>query len=243
MTGSPEATPVAPAQPSLVEDFIDIWSSPSKVFARRREGPYWGPYFVTAILLAVLFYSVLGTMQAVFDAEIARAVAKMSAENPEMNGEAMAGVQRVMEGSMKIGGLVGLPIALLGLGLGVWLVAKILGGELSFGGGVMVASFAYLPKAIDLLLITLQSMVLDTSAWTSKFQWTLGVGRFMDPSGPQGMLNLLGRFDVFTIWVTILIAIGLVHAAKLPKDKAYLGAGIIFVLGAIPAVMMVASGQ
>ena len=57
------------------------------------------------------------------------------------------------------------------------------------------------------------------------------------------MLNLLGRIDLFTLWVTILIGIGLVHAAKLEKSKAYAGAAICWVLGAIPALFQVVSGK
>lgn len=242
MTGSPEGT-AAPAQLSLIEDCIDIWSSPSKVFARRRQGPYWGPFFVCAVLLVVLFYAALGPMQTVFDAEMARQIAKITAENPEMTADQLSGMQGMMEGSMKIFAVIGMPIVLLVLGFCVFLMSKILGGELAVGGGLMIASFAYLPKALEMLLITVQSLVLDTSTWTGKYQWSLGVGRFMDPSGPQGMYNLLGRVDVFTIWVTILIAIGLQYAGKVPKQKAYIGAAVIWLLGAIGPIIQVISGQ
>lgn len=243
MTGSPESSTAAPAQVSLIEDCIDIWSSPSKVFARRRTGPYWGPYFVCAVLLVALFFAAFGPMQAVFDAEVTRMIAKATAENPSIPADQLASMQKMMEGSMKYGGIFAIPIVLLCLGLVVFLVAKIFGGELSFGGGVMVASFAYFPRVLDTLLVTVQSMVLDTSTWTGKYQWSLGVGRFMDPSGPQGMINLLGRIDVFTIWVTILIAFGLQYAGKLPKEKAYMGAALIWVLGALGPLYQIMTGQ
>lgn len=243
MTGSPEGHAAPTAELSLIEDCVDIWSSPSKVFARRREGPYWGPYFVCAVLILVLYYAALGPMQGFFDAEVARQVAKAAEANPQMTADQLAGMQGVMEGSMKYGGLVAIPLMLLCLGLVVFLVAKIFGGELAFGGGVMVASFAYFPRMIDSLLVILQSAVLDTTTWSGRYQWSLGVGRFMDPSGPQGMVNLLGRIDVFTIWVTILIAFGLQYAAKLPKEKAYMGAAIIWVLGALGPLYQVIMGK
>ena len=48
--------------------------------------------------------------------------------------------------------------------------------------------------------------------------------------------------DLFTIWVTVLLAIGLIHAAKVPKDKAIIGAVVLWVLGAVPALWQIATG-
>jgi hypothetical protein len=174
---------------------------------------------------------------------MARAMADMAAKNPQLTAEQMAGMQGTMEASFKYGGFVAMPFVLLVLGACVWLVAKILGGELGYGGGVMIASFAYLPKVLESLLVSVQSLVLDTSKFTGRYQFSWGAGRFLDPAMSQGMQNLLGRIDLFTLWTTLLIAIGLVYSAKVPKSKAYAGAAIIWVLGALPAVFQLISGK
>jgi hypothetical protein len=41
---------------------------------------------------------------------------------------------------------------------------------------------------------------------------------------------------VFTIWVTVLLAIGLYVVGKLSKQQAAIAAAIVWVIGALPAV-------
>ncbi len=244
MHASAESGAPAPPKSSLIEDCIDIWFSPSSVFARRGgSGGALGPFLVCALLMAALYYAAMGPLQPVFDAEVARAVAEAQAQNPELTSDQLAGMQSMIEGSIKYGGLLFMPIILLILGVGVWLASKVLGGTLSFGGGLMVASFAYFPKTFEMLLIIVQSFVRDTSTWSGRFQYSWGLGRFMDGSGAQGLYNLLGRVDVFTFWVTLLVALGLVHAGKVERSKAFIGAGVIWVLGAVPAILQLASGK
>lgn len=241
MFASAESPAPAPPSASLAEDFIDIWFSPSTVFARRVNGGAWGPFLITTILLCALFFAAMGSMQGIFDAEFAKAMAEARAQNPAMTDAQAAQMQGIMEGSLKYGGLVAMPMIVCGLGLVVWLLAKILGGTLSFGGGIMVASFAYLPKALDLLVFLAQSFVFDGPA-TGKFQYSVGIGRLLDPSMNQGVYNLLGRVDLFTIWVTVLITLGLMHTAKVERTKAIAGGVGLWVLGGLPALLQVFRG-
>jgi hypothetical protein len=233
----------AVGQSSLVEDLIDVFFSPAAMFTRRAGRPSWAAYAIVTVLLAAAFYSSLGALQGFFDAELMRAMADMAAKNPQLTADQIAGMQGTMEASFKYGGFVVMPFLLLVLGACVWLVAKILGGELGYGGGVMIASFAYLPKVLESLLVSVQSLVIDTSKFTGRYEFSWGVGRFLDPAMPQGMQNLLGRIDLFTLWTTLLIAVGLAYSAKVPKSKAYAGAAIVWGLGALPAVYQLISGK
>jgi hypothetical protein len=243
MSESTDGPITSPEQTSLLEDCFDIWFTPSSVFARRRSGGWLGPLLLSSVLLAALLYAAMGTLQGVFDAEVTRAVVDAQAQNPNLTSEQIASMQGVMEKSIQYGGLVFLPIVLIGLGFGVWLVSRIFGGELSLGGGIAVASLAYLPKSLEMLLVIIQGFVIDTSTITGRYQLSWGVARFMQPGDTQGLYNLLGRVDLFTIWVTALVAIGLVHAGKLEKPKAYAGAGILWVLGAVPALLQLVTGK
>lgn len=230
-------------QSSLVEDMIDAFFSPAAMFTRRAGRPAWAVYAIVTLLLAAGFYASLGALQGVFDTEMARAMADVASKNPQMTADQIESMRGTMEASFKYGGFVAMPFILLILGACVWLVAKVLGGELGYGGGVMIASFAYLPKVLESLLVSVQSLVLDTSKFTGRYQFSWGVGRFLDSSMSQGMQNLLGRIDLFTLWATLLIAFGLVYSAKVPKSKAYAGAAIVWVLGALPAVLQLIRGQ
>jgi hypothetical protein len=43
--------------------------------------------------------------------------------------------------------------------------------------------------------------------------------------------------DVFTIWETVLLAIGLEVTGKVSKSNAYLAAAIVWFIGALPALL------
>jgi hypothetical protein len=51
------------------------------------------------------------------------------------------------------------------------------------------------------------------------------------------MLAVLGRVDVFTIWITILLGIGLSVTGKIPRSKAMIAAALVWAIGALPAVL------
>jgi hypothetical protein len=42
---------------------------------------------------------------------------------------------------------------------------------------------------------------------------------------------------VFTIWVTVLLAIGLSVTGKIPRRRAAIAAGLVWLLGAVPLVL------
>jgi hypothetical protein len=59
--------------------------------------------------------------------------------------------------------------------------------------------------------------------------------RFMDPgSSNQLLLQLAGRADLFTIWVTILLAIGFAVTGKVSRGKAAIFGVVIWLVGALP---------
>lgn len=242
MTAPDASPPTADDAPSLLEDLIDIWFTPSAVFARRAGRSPWLPFLLVSVLLGGVYFAVRGSFQAVLDAEVNRAVAQAMADNPSMTADQQAAMRGVVEMSITWGAVVFMPIILLLVGVCTWLVGRGFGGTLGFGTGLMIASFAYLPKVVDLVLAALQAMLMDTSSWSGRFQYSLGVGRFLDPSMNQGLLNFLGRIDVFTVWVTVLIGVGLAVAGKVPKARALPAAVVIWFLGALPAVWQMISG-
>jgi hypothetical protein len=65
----------------------------------------------------------------------------------------------------------------------------------------------------------------------------------LDPATTSaGALQLAARVDVFTLWVTVLLAIGLVHAGNVPKSKGVLAGVLVFVIGSLPALFQFLKG-
>lgn len=235
-TDSESSTP-APKPASRWEDFIDIFYTPASVFA-RRAGASWGvPLLVVTVLSALIFLANMGVMQPIMDAEFARATAAAIKKNPNITAEQMAQFRGIGEKFGAVFIVIGIPVAIFLVGLVLWLVGKLVDAKQTFGAALMVAAYSYVPKVLDGVIGGIQGLLVDPATLTGRLKLSLGVGRFLDPDGSQMMLALLGRVDVFTIWVTILLGIGLSVTGKIPRSRAFVAAAIVWVVGAIPGVL------
>ena len=225
----PAQTP--PQQAGVVEDFVDIFASLAAVFARRAKAGAAVPYFVVAALLIVLFFVNRNIMGPIMEAEMQKGIEAATKANPQVTVEM---VRKSMEVTFMVGGIVGPPLALLVLGLIAFGVGRALGGTLSYGTALLIASFSWIPRVVESVLASVQGLALDTTKLTSHYQLQLGVARFLDPASTNvALLALVGRVDLITLWVTLLFALGLVHAGKVPKEKMILAGVVMWIVGSI----------
>lgn len=239
MTDSAPAAPT-PEKAALAEDFVDIFFSPSAVFARRANSGFFLVLCILTLLLGGLFLANRGVMEGVMDAEFARQMAETAKQNPGMTEQQLAMGKKVAGYATSFGGFIGVPLAILFTGLGAWLTGKLLGARLGYTAATMIATYSIMPRIIEALGVTAQGFLLDTDALTGRFQLSLGVGRFLDPEMSPGLLGLLGRVDIFTLWVTVLLAIGIAVVAKLPREKAILAGVVMWTFGALPSLFTLA---
>lgn len=232
------ASPV-PAKPaSRWEDFIDIFYAPSSVYERRANSGFGIPMLVVAVLVGVIALANSGVMQPIMDAEFARQTAAMMRKNPQITPEMMEKGRGFGETIAKVGGFVMMPIFIFFTGLVLWLVGKLFDAKQTLAAAIMVASYAYVPRILESILAGVQGLVMDPASLDGRYRLSLGLGRFLDPDTASPMLlALLGRVDVFTIWVTVLLAIGLAVTGRIPRSKAALAAVIVWIIGALPAVL------
>ncbi len=231
----------APAPPalektSLFEDFVDIFVSPGAVYARRANSGYFLVLVVVTLVVGWLAFANRGTMQGIMDAEFARGMADAMRKNPGMTQEQLEAGKKFAGYATTFGAFIGVPIAIFVIGLGAWLTGKMLGATLKYSAATMIAAYAFIPRILEAVSVAVQGLLLDTTGFTGRYQLTLGVGRFLEPESMRGMLGLLGRIDLFTLWVTALLAIGIVVVGKLPKDKLIPAGAIMWVYGALPTL-------
>jgi hypothetical protein len=82
-----------------------------------------------------------------------------------------------------------------------------------------------------------QGLLMDPDKLNSAMAITLSPARFMDPdTANAGLIQLAARLDVITIWVTVLLAIGLYVTGKVSKQRAVVFGILIWVVGSLPAV-------
>jgi hypothetical protein len=220
------------------EDFIDIFYAPSQVFARRANSGFGVPLLVVTLLTGIIFWANSAAMQPIMDAEFSRQTAAMMKANPNITPEMMEKGRAFGETMTKIGAFIFMPIAIFIIGLLLWVVGKFFDAKQTLGAAIMVAAYAYLPRVAEAVVNGVQALLMDPASMTGRLKLSLGVGRFLDPDTASPMLlAVVGRLDVFTIWVTVLLVIGLSVTGKIPRAKAAIAGVIMWCLGALPPLL------
>ena len=226
-----------PGRAGLWEDFVDIFYAPSSVFARRSDGKFGMPLLFLVLVGTVLFFLTKNATQPIMDAEFVRQTAAAMRKNPNITAEQMASSRGFFEMLSPLFFAVGITLSIIGTGFVVWLVGKLFDAKESVAAAIMIATYSEVPRLVQVLTNAAQALVMSPEKLNSLNSVGFNLARFMDPDGSQVMIALASRVDLFTIWVTVLLAIGLHVVGKIPKQQAAIAAGITWVVGALPALL------
>lgn len=227
----------APAKAGLWEDFVDIFYTPSSVYARRSDGKFGLALLFLIIVGTVLFFVTKNAMQPIFDAEFTRQTAAAMRKNPNITAEQMAASRNFFDMLGPVFFAVILTISVLGTGVILWLVGKLFDAKESVAAAIMIATYAEVPRIVQILTNAAQALIMSPDKLNAANSVGFNLARFMNPDTASPVLIALGaRVDVFTIWVTVLLAIGLHVVGKIPKQQAYIAAALTWVIGALPAL-------
>ncbi len=228
--------PASPDKATLMDDFMDIFYAPSKVFARRANKSFWIPLLIVAGLFGAIFIANRDLMEPIMEAEMSRAM-EQNPGGQQLTEEQMAAGRRVAGTFATVGAFIFTPITLIVLGLVIWLVGKFFDSAQTLNAAITVAVFAYVPRIVEGIVGRVQGLFIDPSTLDSRYSLTLGPGRFLDPDTTSPiLLGIVGRLDLFTIWVTVLIAIGLAVTGKMSRGKAAVAAAVVWFVGALPTL-------
>ena len=231
-----EAPPAKPA--SYWEDFIDIFYAPSEVFKRREHSGFGVPMFVVTLIIGLLTIVMSGAFQPIMDAEFSRSMSAAMRKNPNIGPDALEQGRKVAGIFAKIGAFIFLPVAMFFVGLFLWLCGKLVDARQTLAAAIMVAAYSFTPRIVETLVKAVQALFMDPASLNGQFRVSLSPARFLDPDTASPLvIALLSRLDVFTIWVTVLLAIGLSVTGKIPRSRAAIAAGLVWLLGALPAVL------
>jgi Yip1 domain len=226
-----DGAPPAQEKASIIEDFIDIFYAPSTVFARREKSGFALHLLIITALSALFAFATRSVFSQIFDAEYSRGVAKAMAKDPRITQEMLDKMRPIQENVASFFVYVGTPVAIFFTALVVWLVAKMFSAKLTYGQSALITTLAWIPRLVGGLLGVLLVLFTDTSNVTSAFSLTFGPARFMNPDTTNAKLYaLMGSLDVFAIWYTVLIGIGIAVVAKVPRAKGYAAAAVVFTL-------------
>jgi uncharacterized membrane protein (DUF485 family) len=229
-------TSSGPPSPPIWEDFLEVFYAPSQVFARNRG--FGIPLLVLVVTMTVLFFATQSAMEPVFDAEFNRAMAAQMKANPQMTAE---NVERARGFAKKLGSVFFITyfaFAPFLVGFCLWVAGKLVDAKEEVGQAITVATYAYYPRVLEGILGAFQALTLSEAKLNSRYSVTLGIGRLLNPDTTSPvLLALVGRVDVFTLWVTALLAVGLSVTGKIPRGQAAIAAALVWVIGALPGVL------
>ena len=229
----------APAKAGLWEDFVDIFYAPSSVFERRSDGKFGMALLFLIIVATVLFFVTKNAMQPIFDAEFTRQTAAAMRKNPNLTAEQMASMRNFSDMLGPVIFAVYLTISVFGAGLILWGVGKLFDAKESLAAAMMVATYSEVPRIVQILTNAAQALIMNPEKLNAANSVGFNLARFMNPDTTSAtLIALAGRVDLFTIWVTVLLAIGLHVVGKIPKQQAAVAAAITWVVGGLLPVFL-----
>jgi hypothetical protein len=228
-------------QASLWEDFVDIFFSPGELFRRRANAGYGVAFVVLAVVCIILYYAFPTVNKAVAEAQIAASLAK----NPE-RAAAMQARGGDPAATWWLGGIfvpIGMFLFIVVMALVTWLSAKIASVALSFKQSMTLntwTGYVIIPQTILFSVLSLMKVNRGEAIDPIKDR-AFGVLRFVNIDTTAGwMVGLLSRLDIFAVWQLLLTAIAVAAMAKTSKGNAYIVAGIVWLVGALPLMIAAA---
>jgi hypothetical protein len=235
MTDAAASTPV-PSKASVWEDFIDIFHQPSAVFERRREGQFGLALLIVAVLTGILAFALHNGLAPVMDAVMAKQQAAALAKNPSLTPEQLSAMSGIMEKASKFGAIILVPIiAVIGAAL-IWLIGKFVDTKVTFAAAMMIAVYSGVPRILQTIITALQGLFLSPESITSANSVSIGPARFLPDSANAGLDAVLNNLDVFTIWIFVLMAIGIAVVARVPMKRAAITAFLVWLVTLLPAI-------
>lgn len=225
-----------PSGTSVWEDFVDIFTNPSAVFERRRDGQFGLALAVLAVLTGILAFALHNGLAPVMDAVIAKQQAAIMAKNPAITQDQLNSMAGMMEKTSQFGAIIFVPIFAAIGALLIWLIGKFVDTKMAFAPAMMISTYSGFPRILQTIVTALQGLFLSPESITGPGSVSIGPARFLPATANAGIETLLTNLDVFAIWSYVLIAIGIAVVARVPIKRAAITTGIVWLLGLLPAV-------
>jgi hypothetical protein len=227
-----------PSKAGLWEDFVDIFYAPSSVFARRADGQFGLPLLFLIVVGTILFFVTKNAMQPIMDAEFVRQSAAAMRRNPNITPDQLASGRGFFETAAPFFFAIGLTFSVFATGLVLWLVSRLFDAKASVAAAIMIATYSEVPRLVQILVNAAQALFMSPEKLNGINSVGFSPARFMDPDHASAVvIALASRFDLFTIWITVLLGIGIYVVGKVSKQQAAIVAAITWVVGALPAVL------
>ena len=242
MTVPDSATVSAPADKAgLLDDLLEIFVAPAKVFERRREGRYGLLLTVLVVLALAIALATKGLSAPFFEAQFNLTMAQAAANGQPMPAEATgAGARAAFTWFLVASQSLLIPIFVWLCALFVMLGGKVAGGSLSYRQSALIFTLAGFPRLLSPIVTAIQGAFVDPTTVRSMMDAQIGPARFVDPlTTAPAITGVLANFDLFNLWAFVLIAIGISVIGRVSRANGALGSAVVMAcvlaLSLIPA--------
>lgn len=227
----PDIPDVEPEQPPMSEisRVVGVFSSPSAAFRDIAARPRW---WIPLILLGLF-----GTLFSIaFDNKVG--FENFVRQTVERSPQAQNMTRPQLEQAANFGGRIarfasyGSVVVMLCSALVIAAVFKfvfdvLMGAEIGFNRMMGIVSYAYLPNLIATALSFLVLNLKPAEDFDLQNPLAFNAGAFMSAESPAWLRSLGSSIDLFSIWIMILMAIGIsVAGRKVSFGKAF--GGVLF---------------
>jgi len=218
-----------PASGGLLDDLLEIFIAPSRVFERRRASGYGVLLLVLMVLALAIGLATMGLTEPYWDAQFTVSMQQAAEKGQAMPPEAVQAGRAFTRWGGAIGTAIMLPIIVWIGALFVMLGAKVAGGSTSYTQSAVIVTLASFPRLLAPLIMTALSFTGDPMSIRSVSDGALGLARFVDPvTTSPVVLGVLANFELTNLWSVALMAIGISVIGRVSRGAGWVGAGVVF---------------
>lgn len=209
----------------------NTFTAPSKTFEDIRRGnkSWWLPLILISVASYVLFAVVTQTVgiQQIVDNQVRmnpKAQERLGQLTPAQRETSNKVSLEITQGVFIAGPVIGLiAVALLSLVL-LGTINFVFGGRASYGSLFALYNYAYLPSVVKVLLgIVIIYAGIAPEAFNIKNFAPTNLGAFLDPADTNpGLYSLASSVDLITIWILVLLSIGVATIAGVKRRYGYM---------------------
>jgi len=215
----------APAPLSEVGRIPAVFIDPKRAFADIAARPTW---ILPAALVAVaaLAFTYIYSTRIGWD-HYFRQIAETNAKMQQMDAQQREQAIQMQVKFGPIGGyvfsIIGIPLVALIVGGVILLMTKMAGASLKFKQTFAISAWAMLPGLISSILAIVVMFLKNPDDFNLQNPLAFNLAAFLEPPPNTGkfIYTLAKSFDLFTIWMILLLAVGIsVAARKISFTKA-----------------------
>jgi hypothetical protein len=248
--GETMVAPPMPGEPpadSFLSRALGVFISPGRTFESIARRP---DFLAPLIIMTVASYIIIEAMLEKIGAErIIRQSLEISGKASQMTPEQIDQAVQKVAGftalSMRLGGVLGVPIFLVVIAaVGLFVVNVIFGASANFKTCLSVVCYANLVLLVSGVLALVMILFGDLEQFNPENFLPTTVGFFLNPRETSKPLYVIASsFDVFHVWFIVLSSLGLSAATgkkvgTLAVFLIYLGIWVLWVAGHAGVVAM-----